>query len=145
MKLTCKTLCACAVVAIAASALRAEGEGAATPTPAKDPAARGAERFKAMDADANGTVSLAEFTAAHEKRIADMKTRMGDKWDAEKAAKMPKPEEMFKKADVDADGALTPEELKDAGPRRMEGHPGGARGEKKQGGGAAAPAPAAAE
>lgn len=144
MKFTCKTLCACAVVAIAASALRAEGEGA-TPAPAKDPDARGAERFKAMDTDGNGTVSLVEFTAAHDKRISDMKTRMGDKWSEEKAAKMPKPEEVFKKADLNADGELTPEELRGAGQKRLEDRPRGPRGEKKNAAGALAPAAAPAQ
>jgi hypothetical protein len=68
--------------------------------------------FKKMDADGNGTVSLAEFTAAEEKRIEARKKKMGDKWNAEKAAKMPSAEERFKKLDKDGNGELTPDEMK---------------------------------
>lgn len=77
------------------------------------------ERFKAMDTDGNGTISLAEFKAGHEKRMAAMKERMGDKFDASKA---PNPDETFKKIDKDGDGQLTKDELK-------AGHPAGGPGQ----------------
>lgn len=77
--------------------------------------------FKTMDTDTNGTVSLSEFTIAHEKRLADRKARMGDKWDAEKAAKMPTPEERFKKLDADGNGELTKDEMKKARGNRGPG------------------------
>jgi len=115
-----------AFVVVAAAALGAcatvagEAEGQE-----KGPGKHGAARFEAMDTDTNGTVSVKEFTAAHEKRMAEMKARMGDKWDAERAAKRPSAEEQFKKADANGDGALTKEELRQA---RQEGRKGRGKG-----------------
>lgn len=77
------------------------------------------ERFKAMDTDGNGTISLAEFKAGHEKRMAQMKERMGEKFDA---SKMPNPDETFKKLDKDGNGELTKDEMK-------AGHPAGGPGQ----------------
>lgn len=95
--------------------------------PAGDPEAR----FKAADTDGNGTISLAEFKAGHEKRMAAMKERMGDKFDASKA---PNPDEIFKKIDANGDGQATKEEMKNAGPG-----PGGPRDGKRRGHGEGAP------
>lgn len=93
--------------------------------PGGDPEAR----FKAADADGNGTISLAEFKAGHEKRMAAMKERMGDKFDASKA---PNPDEVFKKLDKDGDGQLTKDEMKEGhrpgGPGGPGGHREGAEG-----------------
>jgi hypothetical protein len=89
--------------------------------PAGDPEAR----FKALDTDGNGTVSLAEFKAGHEKRMAAMKERMGDKFDASKA---PNPDEIFKKIDANSDGQATKEEMKNAGPGAGGQREGGRRG-----------------
>ena len=76
--------------------------------------------FKAMDKDGNGSISLDEFKAAHEKRVAAMKERMGDKWDESRASKMPSSEDVFKKTDADSDGAVTLEEMKQAREKRRE-------------------------
>ena len=99
--------------------------------PAGDPEAR----FKALDADGNSTVSLAEFKASHEKRMAAMKERMGDKFDASKA---PNPDEIFKKLDANGDGQATKEEMKEG--QKLLGHgPGGAREGGRHGKGEGAP------
>ena len=81
---------------------------------------QGADRFKQMDADANGNISLEEFKASHDKRVEAMKARMGDKWDAEKAATMPSAEDIFKRMDADEDGQLTQVEMRKAHQRRMK-------------------------
>jgi len=78
---------------------RAPGQRGPRPSPE--------ERFKAMDTDGNGTVSLAEFKVAHKKRVAEMKKRMGDRWNEERASQRPKPQETFKKLDADGNGELT--------------------------------------
>lgn len=116
---------ACALsfgVAMSLSAYAADekpaGHGPGGHGPAGDPEAR----FKAADADGNGTISLAEFKAGHEKRMAAMKERMGDKFDASKA---PNPDEVFKKLDTNGDGQLSKEEMKE-GHKNMGG-PGGHR------------------
>jgi hypothetical protein len=112
-------------VAMAVSAPGAEnkkGDGKAGGRgPAGDPEAR----FKAIDTDGNGTISLAEFKAGHEKRMAAMKERMGDKFDASKA---PNPDEIFKKIDANGDGQATKEEMKNAGPGPGGHREGGRRG-----------------
>lgn len=92
------------------------------------------ERFKAMDTDGNGTISLAEFKVAQEKRMAERKAKMGDKWDEARAAKMPTAEQTFKRLDTDGNGALTPEEL------RREGRAKGPRAGHGQGAEGGAPA-----
>ena len=95
--------------AMGIGAVRAEEAVAADAKP--DRAAQEAARFAAIDTDADGVVSLEEFKAMQEKRAEGMKKRMGDKYDAEKAAKRPSAEEAFKKLDTDASGTLTKEEL----------------------------------
>ena len=109
----------CVVVALAGLSVSvAMADDAAVQKP--DPGQRAAEHFKAMDTDGNGTISLAEFTAAQEKRTAELKAKLGDKWDAEKAAKMPSAEEKFKKTDTNGDGALTLEEMNAAHQKHRE-------------------------
>ena len=122
-----------AAVTVGAGVAMAQEEGAKQ---GKEPGAAGLEAFKAMDTDGNGTISLEEFKAAHEKRIAERKAKMGDKWDEARAAKMPTAEELFKKMDTNGDGALTPDELRQG---RMNRRPApgegvkGARGHRGQG------------
>ena len=53
------------------------------------PVDMGAKRFEALDANQDGVISLEEFTAMREKREEAMKQRMGDTYDAAKAAKRP--------------------------------------------------------
>ena len=62
--------------------------------------------FAAMDANNDGTVSSAEFATMHEKRVAAMKERMGDRYDPERAAKRPSAGEIFTRIDTDGNGAL---------------------------------------
>ena len=76
--------------------------------------------FAAMDANNDGTVSSAEFATMHEKRVAAMKERMGDRYDPERAAKRPSAGEIFTRIDTDGNGALSKEELK-AGHRARRG------------------------
>lgn len=124
----------CLAASLAASAADEKAGGEARRAPGKRPDA--GERFKAMDSDGNGSISLAEWKAAHEKRIAAMKERMGDKFDA---ARVPNPEDAFKKLDKDNDGKLTKEEVaagRPAGDRRGPGGRGG--GDKPAGGEGAA-------
>ena len=82
----------------------------------KKPGARG-DRFAAMDTDGNGTVSLAEFKAASEKRTAMRKEKLGDKFDA---SSVQDPEKAFVKLDKDSDGCLTKKELAAGWERRRE-------------------------
>ena len=107
-------------VMVATSVMAGEGEGEKPKGPRHGARMQGAERFKKMDADANGSVSLEEFKAAHEKRVEAMKARMGDKWDAEKAATMPSAGDIFKKMDKDEDGQLTQVEMRKAYNKRMK-------------------------
>lgn len=96
-----------------AGAIRAEEAAAKPPVdkPAGERAPRmRAEGFKAADADGNGVLSLDEFKAMQTKQLEAMKARMGDKFNAERAAKMPTPEAQFTKLDTDANGSLTLEE-----------------------------------
>lgn len=105
-------------VALCLSASAADDKGVqGKGRPGGDPEAR----FKAMDTDGNGTISLEEHKAGHEKRIAAMKERMGDKFDA---SKVPNPEESFKKIDTDGNGQLSKEEMQAAHKARAPG-PGG--------------------
>lgn len=103
------TFC-CMLLAVAGVGGRAWAEEGAAPKPADQPRRDFAqERFKAMDTDTNGVVSLAEFTVAHDKRQEEMKKRQGDKYDA---SKYPSAAEAFKKMDANGDGSLTIDELK---------------------------------
>jgi hypothetical protein len=134
-----------AVTALGGRAWSAEGEAvaakeAAPAVKAPDAPRRdfGAERFKEMDTDKNGSISLDEFKVVQEKRIEGMKKRMGEKFDA---TKVPSAEEAFKKADADANGSLSMEELRKMGGDRRKGP-----GEGKRDGankGVAAPTPEA--
>jgi len=120
------------VVSLCGAAFAAESEGGKE---RKGPP-RGADRkghFEEVDADGSGGLSLAEFKAAHEKRMAAMKERMGDRWDPERAAKHPGAEEIFKKIDADGDGQATKEEMK-AHFQKMRGQHGGRRGGPRGGG-----------
>jgi hypothetical protein len=117
MKETCKVLGVVVAVFVGAGIAAAEDVAQA---PAEKHH-RGGEMFKAMDTDGNGTISLGEFTVVHERRVAERKAKLGDKWNAEREAKMPSAEAIFKKADTNADGQLTKEELAQAGAKRREG------------------------
>lgn len=120
-------LCALTLtVLLASTAFAGQGEGKAKKPGGKAPP-DAAQRFAMCDTDGNGSISLAEFTANHEARQAKMKERMGDKWDAERAAKR-SPEMMFKKLDTNGDGTLSPEEMA-AGPEMRKPRP-----DKKAGG-----------
>ncbi len=118
------TVCVLGIgVAMSLSAFGAEDKGdrkAGGHGPAGDPEAR----FKALDTDGSGTISLAEFKVGHEKRMAAMKERMGDKFDASKA---PNPDEIFKKIDTNGDGQASKEEMKE-GQKNMGRGPGGRHG-----------------
>ncbi len=130
-----KTFCIVALAVFVGANVFAE-EAAKEGKPEKGRGDRGKEHFAKNDTDGNGSLSLAEFTVAHEKRIAERKEKMGDKWDEERAAKRPGPEEMFKKIDKDADGALTQEEMGQAHRnrrRRKDGDGGKGKGKHKDG------------
>jgi hypothetical protein len=115
-----KVLLAVAVVGTMTGALvRAEGEDAAKGERQRGEGKPRGEWFKTMDTDSNGTVSVSEFTVAHEKRQAEMKARLGDKWDADRAAKAPSAEDRFKKIDADGNGELTKEEMQKARENRQ--------------------------
>jgi len=101
------TVCGLLVSLFAAGASLAESgqgkEGGQKHDPAK--------KFAKMDADGNGSVSMEEFKAAHEKRMAAMKDKMGDKERPEGAKTPPAPEERFAQIDANGDGAISLEEL----------------------------------
>lgn len=134
MKFFCMLL---AVTALNGRALAADAVATSTvPPPVEHRRDFG---FKAMDTDTNGTISLVEFKIAQEKRQEEMKKRMGEKFDA---SKFPNAEEIFKKLDLNADGALTAEEFRKSVPNRRRGEGEGVKaprhgGDKK---GAGAPA-----
>ena len=92
-----------------ASLAVAEEAAAPAEKKAKAPGGRDAT-FAASDTNADGVLSLEEFTAMDAKRLEARKARLGDKVDAEKAAKMPSAEVRFKKLDQDGNGSLTKEE-----------------------------------
>ncbi len=89
-------------------------QATAEPKPGKEGARpeRG-DRFAAMDTDGDGKISLAEFAVSHEKRQQARKEQMGDRWDAERAAKAPTAAMRFTKLDTDSDGYLSKEEFRD--------------------------------
>ncbi|MBT3294230.1 MAG: hypothetical protein HN919_15005 [Verrucomicrobia bacterium] len=122
------TLCVALVGASIASAK--EGEKKDRDAKKKDPAARAAARFKAVDKDGNGAISLPEFKAAHEQRIARMKKRMGDKWDPARAAKHPTAEVIFAKIDTDKSTSLSADEMKAAHKRMHARHKKGPKGKR---------------
>lgn len=97
-------------------------EGAAAPAKAKERAPRvGFDgMFAAADANADGMVSLEEFKTMDAKRQEERKARMGDKYDAAKAAKMPSDETRFTKLDANGDGMLTKDELAGANMRQRK-------------------------
>lgn len=66
------------------------------------------DRFAKLDANSDGSISLDEFKAGMEKRLAKMKEKMGDKFDAEKA---PNAEKAFARIDTDQSGSISREEL----------------------------------
>lgn len=84
--------------------------------PRKDPG----ERFAAQDTDGSGGISLAEFTANHEKQKAERKLRMGDKWDEARAAKAMPVEQKFAKIDKDGDASISPKEMRSWDKHRRE-------------------------
>jgi len=93
----------------AATQVAGEGEGKQKRGPGEHKGGPKGDHFARLDADGNGTISLGEFKAGHEKRMAMMKERMGDKFDPNR--KGPDPEKIFGKLDKDGDGALTKEEM----------------------------------
>lgn len=129
---TCLTL-----LAVAACAA---GDAGAPPLPGLNPGQRPPgpfpeEMFKAADADGDGKVTLAEFTAQAEKRRHEERSKMFAVLDVnhdgsiskdefladppvapegEKQGKRrmgPDPEEMFKRFDKNGDGVITSEEM----------------------------------
>lgn len=129
MKVVQAVVAGIVVVSLCGAAFAADGEGKA---PREHRGPSGADRFAAMDTDGDGAISLDEFTVAHKKRVDEMKARMGDKWDEERAAKRPGPEEMFKQIDKDNNGKATKEEMAAHRKAMMEnfrGRRGGPRGE----------------
>ena len=76
--------------------------------------------FKDMDTDANGALSLAEFTVWHHNRLAYVEKLFGTKWTIEMAARYPSAGEVFNKLDADADGSLTPREMRDGARKQIE-------------------------
>ncbi len=98
----------CAGALCAGSVLAGE-EGAPKVKPPK-PDMEG-KKFAEADTDGNGVVSLEEFKAMQSRREEAMKKKMGDKYDAERAAKKPSAEETFKKMDADNSGDLSKAEL----------------------------------
>jgi hypothetical protein len=106
----------------------AEDETAPAAGPGRGPGHRA--HFQAADTDGDGALSLAEFQAMHAKRLEHMKERLGDRYDAAKAANRPSAEDIFKKMDTDGNGLVTPEEMAAARPKageRRGGGPGGRR------------------
>ena len=93
-----------------ASLAVAEEAAAPAEKKAKAPGGRDAV-FATADTNADGALSLEEFVVMEAKRLETRKARQGDKFDAEKAAKMPSAEERFKKRDQDGNGSLTKEEF----------------------------------
>lgn len=99
------------------------------------------ERFAAMDANEDGKISKKEFKAAHEKRMAAMKERRGDR-ELPEGRTPPTAKEVFQRLDADSDGFLTKEELQAARQGRMGAQqrgPRGPRGGGGQGGGGGGP------
>ena len=117
-----KLLLAVIVVGVATGSAVLAAEGDATVTPKESEGNKRLAHFKANDTDENGTLSLAEFTAMQEKQMAARKAKMGDKFNADGAAKRPSVEERFKMADKDGNGELTPEELQSARQEGMRKH-----------------------
>lgn len=118
LSLLCVSICA-------GSVLAGEGEEGAR----KGRQGNGAERFKAADTDGDGSLSLAEFTAVHAKRVEAMKAKIqekrgegkgkrGERPEGEGAAK-PSVEAIFAKLDTDNSGGLSPAEMKE-GHKRMK-------------------------
>lgn len=89
-------------------------------------------RFKALDADSDGVLSLEEFKAMQAKRLAKMKEKMGDEFDSDCAADMPSPEDRFAALDKDDSGTLTKQELW-AGHKKSKGKCGKGEGGKAKG------------
>jgi hypothetical protein len=96
---------------------------------------RSAAHFKASDTDGNGSISLSEFTVMHEKRVARMKKRQGDRWDAERAAKRPSAAAIYKTIDADGNDSVSKAEMQEAGKRMHARH--GKRGKRGKGKGKA--------
>ncbi len=104
------------VVSLCGSAFAGEGEGKER----RDHAERHKGRFEAADTDGSGAISLEEFKAAHDKRMAEFKERLGDRWDPERAAKRPGADEIFGKIDADGDGQATMDEFRAHGAKMRE-------------------------
>jgi hypothetical protein len=131
------------LIALAGLALAglAGAEEAAAPAAKPKRADKGQQAgFAAADLDGDGTLSLTEFTAMQNQRREAMKARLGDKFDAAKAAKMPDPAKQFAELDKNADGRLTAEEF--AAGRPVRGREKDAAAKKTPPAGKAATAPA---
>lgn len=81
-------------------------------------------KFELFDTNGDGAVSKEEFVKHHEEMMARRKEKMGDKFDAERAAKMPDPAAIFAKMDADGNGSLSKEELAARGPQQKRERPG---------------------
>ena len=75
---------------------------------AEDAAPKKESRFEKMDTDGNGSISKEEYKVVHERRLAKMKEKMGDKYDPARAPEMDK---AFGRLDADKNGEITKEEF----------------------------------
>ena len=116
-------------VALVGSSVVFAGEGKKENQRNRKHGERSAAHFKASDTDGNGSISLSEFTAMHEKRVARMKERQGDRWDAERAAKRPSAAAIYKTMDADGSGGVSKAEMQEANKRMRARH--GKRGKGK--------------
>ena len=116
MKNIMKTALCGLVLCILAAGTTIAGSGDGGGKQGKGPRLSPEERFAKLDADGSGEVTLEEFTAMLEKRIAAMKERRGDKERPDGNRTPPPPEKIFERLDANGDGVLTQDEIKNRRP-----------------------------